>query len=91
MYPYNTKYGRGLYSSTYPVSQKQPDLYLFLYSNDRINNGNLISKKSEMIKAINMKSHVDLERKVTWRWEVEEKGTTMVVVNHFLGFVVPMK
>jgi hypothetical protein len=56
MYPYNTKYGRGLYSSTYPVSQKQPDLYLFLYSNDRINNGNLISKKSEMIKAINMKS-----------------------------------
>jgi hypothetical protein len=28
-------------------------LYLFLYSNDRINNGNLISKKSEIIKTTN--------------------------------------
>jgi hypothetical protein len=56
-------YGRGLYRSTYPVSQKQPDFYLFLYSNDRINNGNLISNKSEMIKATNMKSQTCRSRK----------------------------
>jgi hypothetical protein len=73
--------GKEGFISVLTMFLRNTDLHLLLYSNDTINETNLKSIQSELIKKyIWNDKHVELERKVTWRWETEEQGTQRVLI-----------